>query len=154
MRSALLIIGFLVTFGVGSASAQTSSQLQFTWSPTGTLNAKVTYNRRPDRGCVFRLRAAVSGERQTQVDAVGPVVTRRAPSKLRRLSRVQNIEVSGLPGVGAFSTGDPVLTLQAKMTCGSRTIVSNAVARFVKCGRNVPKVSASKFLEVLKERAR
>lgn len=154
MRSALLIIGFLVTFGVGSASAQTSSQLDFSWSPDGSLTAKVTYNRRPARGCVFRLRAAVSGERQTRLDAVGAVVTRRAPSKRRRLARVQNIEVSGLPGVGAFSTGDPVLTLQAKMTCGSSTIVSNAVARFVKCGRNVPKVSADEFLNQLAERAR
>ncbi|MFM1848717.1 MAG: hypothetical protein RL417_2191 [Pseudomonadota bacterium] len=153
MRSVLLILGLLVTLGVSSAVAQTSSQLTFSWGTDGSIDAKLTYNRRPARRCVMRLRAALSGERQTRLDKVGAVATRQGRGQ-RRLARVQKIRVTGLPGVGRFSTGDPVLTLQAQTTCRGSTITSNAVARFVKCGRNVPKVSASQFLDTLRARAR
>lgn len=152
MRSALVVLGFLLTFGAGDVAAQSSAKLDFTWSPNGSLNAKVTHNTRPAKGCVFRLRAAVGGERQKRLDHVGPVVTRQV-SKRKRLARVQTVKVTGLPGVGDFTTGDPVLTLQSKTTCGKKEVVSNAVARFVKCGRNVPKVTATKFLETLKTKA-
>lgn len=153
MRSALLVLGFLVTFGVQSAAAQSSAKLDFTWSPNGSLEATVTHNTRPAKGCVFRLRAVVSGERQKRFDHVGPVVTRQV-GKSKRLARVQRVKVTGLPGVGRFSTGDPVLTLQSKTTCGKKEVVSNAVARFVKCGRNVPRVKATEFLATLKRRAK
>lgn len=151
MRSVLLIVGFLLIIGVGSAAATpTSGQLSFTWSPSGSLELEHRLNRsakRKDR-CIVRIRAAISGENQQRRDEADSVVSKNFRGRVLRL------KARKLPGVGSFTTGDAVLTLQAKTTCRKSEFVSNAVARFVKCGANLPRVSGRAFLNALQTRIR
>jgi hypothetical protein len=156
MRLALLIVGLLVAFSGNSAAAlPTKATLEFTWSPDGTMDVKHTLDRRPtltDR-CVVRLRAAIGGETQRRRNLTGSVRSSLVGSPFT--SRILKVQARGLPSVGSFTTGDAVLTVQAETRCrGGRRIRSNAVARFVKCGSDVPKVSGLRFLEVLRRRAR
>lgn len=151
MRSALLIIGFLLTIGVGSAAATpTSGQLSFTWRPSGSLELEHRLNRsaKKKHRCIVRVRAAISGENQQRRDEADSVLSKRVRGRVLRL------RANKLPGVGSFTTGDAVLTLQAKTTCSKSEFVSNAVARFVKCGANLPRVSGRVFLEALQTRIR
>lgn len=150
----LVILGLLLALQATVASAvpsaqQTTASLSFYWSPSGMLIANHYFSKKlpKPRECIFRLRAAIGGEGQTTLDLTRRVVSFRAPK------RAESIVIRGLPGVSKFSTGDPVLTIQAETKCGRKRIVSNAVARFVKCGRNVRKVTGYKFLEILQESA-
>jgi hypothetical protein len=161
MRLALLIVASLFTIGINSAAAlpkkglPTEATLEFTWSPDGSMTVVHTLNRQVSRadGCRVRLRAAIGGEAQRRRILTRSVLSKRVGSPFT--SRILRVRAEGLPSVGRFTTGDAVLTIQAQTTCRrGRKIVSNAVARFVKCGSDAPRVSGATFLGILSRRAR
>lgn len=135
----------LATFARPCLAEPTSALLDFTYDGnTGKLTVVHTFNERPSGPCMFRLRANIYYEGRMVAVGVSPLV-----SKLQNKVRVNRVVLKRMPGVAQRNGKDPILTIQAKSTCRGNTIVSNAVARFVKCGAGVRALPAQTFLNLL-----
>ncbi len=143
-----LLIGLLLSASpcIGlCASEASSARLSFTYSGTGgELSLTNTYDAVPQRSCFLRFRASIYYEGQSSAYSVMNLTSRRGVR-----SRFQRITLTKLPGVLTRGGKDPVLTIQSKTYCPNRVFVSNAVARFVVCGKGGKSTSPADFLTLL-----
>lgn len=146
-----VLMGVLVFSPLKSAHAAnpTSADLTFTYNVnTGLLRIFHTFNRTPDTVCRVTVRGLIAYEGLSSAASIRSIKTRAVTKSSLLKFRAYN-----LPGVSKNESDQhPILTLQARSTCGNRTIISNATARYVTCGLGSLGVSPSKFLKLLANR--
>ncbi len=148
---AALVLGVLVfsPLPIAYAANPTSAELSFTYNVnTGLLRISHEFNRNPDKVCRVTVRGLIAYEGLNSAASVRSIKT-RAVTK----SRLLKFRAYNLPGVAKDGNQlDPILTLQARSTCGNTTIVSNATARYVTCGLGSVGVSPGTFLKLVAKR--
>lgn len=140
------VLGALMLTSVASATP-TESSLTFTYGGnTGRISIKNTFDSSASSsdGCIQRLRANVSYK--GKVFASSPLSTRNVRSGRAETYRAQ---VGGILNRGGAPA---VLTIQSKTECNGVSFVSNAVARYVICGRGIRKSTPLEFLADLRSK--
>ena len=142
----IAVVFFMSVVSENAQAAPSSGALQFQYGGrAGFLRITHTLDRASSRECTLTLRGVVSYEGSATVEALRSLATVKIP----KTRRVTSLSVFNLPAVTSNEAGDPaVLSLQARVTCGQSAIISNAFARYVKCGRTGV-VNPKKFLRLI-----
>jgi hypothetical protein len=147
MRRYLVLGLVLVVLGMSSAVwADTSSvQLMMTYSgDTGKLTVRTIMDEMPASGCFLRYRGKVHYNGDIAARAISPLGSRQG---IR--SKIFERTYGKLPAIAKRGGKPAILSVQAKLYCPSGNIVSNAVARYIKCGLGQSTVTPARFLEIL-----
>lgn len=149
----VLVLVFVVP--LTALADPSSATLDFIYRATGKLTVNVKLNEEvSSRACRIRYRATVYHENDEPDDKF--VYTQEIASRLlikgRKSSSLRPDLVRGvLPRNGE----DAVLAIQASINCpGQARILTNALARFVKCGATVRRLSGRAFLAQLRQNLR
>jgi hypothetical protein len=142
----VLLSSFVMSANVATAAGPTTADLEFTYNiDSGLIRVLHTFDRAPAKVCRVTFRGLISYEGLNTEAALRSVKTRKVSS-----GRTLRLRAYNLPGVRLDSEGRaPILTMQARAKCGNRTIVSNAFARYVKCGKGSLGVGPTKFLKLV-----
>jgi hypothetical protein len=155
----LLVSSFVLPINGAAQQAPKSMTLTYSIDETlGDLRATLRFSGRLKRSCFARLYSRLSN---TLGNNSGLRKVEFLRTKLaRRNTRTLRFTARDLPPVRQVreGTGEAVhakLNIQATLTCGSRVVSSNVMARYLDCGsEDLSAVSISRFMTVLKDKIR
>ena len=154
---------FVFVFGIAILAFSTyvradpaEASLTFHFQKNGDFRANIALDSLPDSYCSLSLYAIVTN---TKGDGKGRTTRSFLASKITT-SRFNRFLAARLPKVSHVASGTGVnafaiLNLQVKVVCPKSTIISNAFARYLDCGKNGgTNVTPTGFLSILRGRLR